>query len=167
MRRVKGLIHVKSPEAQSLQSDMVWKSDRGPRNSSWQGSRGTGLTWALSTTQVTVRISSAKFPEGTIDGVTAYLHLPDFGMELKGREIFSSSLHCDSAHTTFGSIDLTSTYSACTRGYLVASGIETRPSGLESDALTTRLPTAQQTSDHGHIKTIIKSSLEFKSRVQQ
>ncbi|GFY03344.1 hypothetical protein TNCV_1173021 [Trichonephila clavipes] len=27
-------------------------------------------------------------------------------------------------------------------GYLVASGIEPRPSGLESDALTTRLPTA-------------------------
>ncbi|GFW15836.1 hypothetical protein TNCV_1545701 [Trichonephila clavipes] len=27
-------------------------------------------------------------------------------------------------------------------GYLVTSGIEPRPSGLESDALTTRLPTA-------------------------
>ncbi|GFW35476.1 hypothetical protein TNCV_3071041 [Trichonephila clavipes] len=33
-------------------------------------------------------------------------------------------------------------YSVCTRGYLVTLGIEPRPSGLESDALTTRLPTA-------------------------
>ncbi|GFW45697.1 hypothetical protein TNCV_3246341 [Trichonephila clavipes] len=42
----------------------------------------------------------------------------------------------DSAHKTFGPTDLTSTY-------LVASGIEPRPSGLESDALTIRLPTAR------------------------
>ncbi|GFV09521.1 hypothetical protein TNCV_3159181 [Trichonephila clavipes] len=44
----------------------------------------------LSTIQVPVRISSAKFPEGMIDGGTTYLHLPNLGMELKGREIFSS-----------------------------------------------------------------------------
>ncbi|GFW76987.1 hypothetical protein TNCV_2724171 [Trichonephila clavipes] len=47
----------------------------------------------------------------------------------------------DSAHKTFGPPDLTSTHSVCTRR--VFTGIEPRPSGLESDALTTRLPTAQ------------------------
>ncbi|GFW92687.1 hypothetical protein TNCV_520031 [Trichonephila clavipes] len=46
----------------------------------------------------------------------------------------------DSAHKTFGLTDLTSTYTVCTRR--VFGGIEPRPSGLESDALTTRLPTA-------------------------
>ncbi|GFX58816.1 hypothetical protein TNCV_805201 [Trichonephila clavipes] len=66
------------------------QSDRGPRNSSWQEVR---LSLALSTIQVTVRISSAKFPEGTIDEDTTYLHLHNFGMELKGRKIFSSPLH--------------------------------------------------------------------------
>ncbi|GFV80173.1 hypothetical protein TNCV_1477351 [Trichonephila clavipes] len=42
----------------------------------------------------------------------------------------------DSAHKTFGPTDLTNTY---LEGIW---GIELRPSGLESDALTTRLPTA-------------------------
>ncbi|GFT71174.1 hypothetical protein TNCV_3001801 [Trichonephila clavipes] len=69
----------------------------------------------MSTIQVTVRISSAKFPEGTIDGNTTYLHLPNFGMELKGREIFSSPCTRDSTHKTFGPTDLTSTCSLCTR----------------------------------------------------
>ncbi|GFX81257.1 hypothetical protein TNCV_1828941 [Trichonephila clavipes] len=51
---------------------------------------------------------------------------------------FSLSL---SAHNqTFGPPDLTSPYSVCTRR--VFGGIEPRPSGLESDAITTRLPTA-------------------------
>ncbi|GFV85297.1 hypothetical protein TNCV_929271 [Trichonephila clavipes] len=58
--------------------------------------RGKGLevrlSLALATIQVTVRISSAKFPEGTIDGDTTYLHLHNSGMELKGREMFSSHL---------------------------------------------------------------------------
>ncbi|GFV35457.1 hypothetical protein TNCV_3204891 [Trichonephila clavipes] len=44
------------------------------------------------------------------------------------------------AHKTFGPTDLKSTYSVCTRS--VFGGIEPRPSGLESDALTTRLSTA-------------------------
>ncbi|GFW52503.1 hypothetical protein TNCV_404311 [Trichonephila clavipes] len=57
-----------------------------------------GLSLALSTIQVTVRFSSAKFPEGTIDGDTTYLH--NVCMELKGREIFSSSCARDSAHKT-------------------------------------------------------------------
>ncbi|GFY20070.1 hypothetical protein TNCV_2147631 [Trichonephila clavipes] len=48
----------------------------------------------------------------------------------------------DSAHKTFGLTDLTSTYSVFTRRVFGASGIEPWPSGLESDALTTRLPTA-------------------------
>ncbi|GFV97481.1 uncharacterized protein TNCV_2039891 [Trichonephila clavipes] len=43
------------------------------------------------------------------------------------------------AHKTFGPTDLTSTYSVCTR--IVFGGIEPRPSCLESDPLTTRLPT--------------------------
>ncbi|GFV39948.1 hypothetical protein TNCV_435631 [Trichonephila clavipes] len=49
----------------------------------------------------------------------------------------------DSAHKTFRPTDLTSMYSVCTR--MVFGGIERRPSGLESDALTTRLPTAYTT----------------------
>ncbi|GFS66132.1 hypothetical protein TNCV_2511081 [Trichonephila clavipes] len=77
------------------------KSDRGPRNSSWQEVR---LSLSLSTIQVTVRFSSAKFPEGTIDGNTTYLHLHNFCMELKGREIFFSPCARDSAHKTSDSL---------------------------------------------------------------
>ncbi|GFW18177.1 hypothetical protein TNCV_4007171 [Trichonephila clavipes] len=59
--------------------------------------RGNGLEvrllLALSTMQVIVRISSAKFPERTIDGDTTYLHLNNLDMELKGMEIFSSPLY--------------------------------------------------------------------------
>ncbi|GFV58919.1 uncharacterized protein TNCV_1826271 [Trichonephila clavipes] len=51
------------------------------------------LSLALSTKQMTVRISSAKFPEGTIDGDTTYLYLHNLGKELKGKEIFSTPLH--------------------------------------------------------------------------
>ncbi|GFT60952.1 hypothetical protein TNCV_4092391 [Trichonephila clavipes] len=58
--------------------------------------RGKGLevrmSLALSTIQVTVRISSAKFHKVTIDGDTTYLYLHNFCMELKGREMFSSPL---------------------------------------------------------------------------
>ncbi|GFX56754.1 uncharacterized protein TNCV_495021 [Trichonephila clavipes] len=45
------------------------------------------------------------------------------------------------AHKTFGPTDLTSTYSMCTLRVIDGPSIEPRPSGLESDALTTRLPT--------------------------
>ncbi|GFU42490.1 hypothetical protein TNCV_4556141 [Trichonephila clavipes] len=66
--------------------------------------RGKGLevrlSLALSTIQVTVRFSSAKFPEGPIDDDTTYLHLHNFCMELKWREIFSSPCTRDSAHKT-------------------------------------------------------------------
>ncbi|GFV86149.1 hypothetical protein TNCV_671461 [Trichonephila clavipes] len=51
------------------------------------------LSLALRTIQVTVRISSVKFSEGTIDGDTTYVHLHNFAMRLEGREIFSSPLH--------------------------------------------------------------------------
>ncbi|GFW96700.1 transposable element Tcb1 transposase [Trichonephila clavipes] len=51
------------------------------------------LALALSTIQVSVRFSSAKFPEETIDGDTTYLNLRNVGMELNGREIFFSTLH--------------------------------------------------------------------------
>ncbi|GFW34756.1 hypothetical protein TNCV_953841 [Trichonephila clavipes] len=64
-------------------------------------------------------------------------------MELEGREIFSSSRHpgfCCDFRKTFGPTDLTR---ACVTlcvlgGYLVSSGMEPRPFGLESDALTAR-----------------------------
>ncbi|GFX17817.1 hypothetical protein TNCV_2292661 [Trichonephila clavipes] len=79
-----------------------------------------------------------EIPEETIDGDTTDLH--NLGMELKGREIFSSPLHSWFSPQDYGPTDLTSTYSMCTRR--VFGGIEPRPSGLESDALTTRLPTA-------------------------
>ncbi|GFU95463.1 hypothetical protein TNCV_4787981 [Trichonephila clavipes] len=64
------------------------------------------LLLALATIQVTVRISSAKFPEGTIDGSTTCLHLPNLGMGLMGREIYSP-IPCtrDQAHKTFGRPD--------------------------------------------------------------
>ncbi|GFS81971.1 hypothetical protein TNCV_1790471 [Trichonephila clavipes] len=60
--------------------------------------RGMGLEVRLSLTfstiQVTVRFSSEKFPEGTIDGTTTYFH----DLELTGREIFSSL--CAESHKT-------------------------------------------------------------------
>ncbi|GFV55097.1 hypothetical protein TNCV_2623181 [Trichonephila clavipes] len=48
----------------------------------------------------------------------------------------------DSAHKTFGPTDLKNTYSVCTRRVFGGTDIEPRPSGLESGAQTTRLPTA-------------------------
>ncbi|GFW30438.1 hypothetical protein TNCV_453761 [Trichonephila clavipes] len=45
-------------------------------------------------------------------------------------------------HKTFEPIDLTSTFSVSIRRVFGGTGIEPRPSVLESDALTTRLPTA-------------------------
>ncbi|GFT52096.1 hypothetical protein TNCV_4504741 [Trichonephila clavipes] len=58
------------------------------------------LTLALSAIRVTVGISSVKFPEGTIDGDTTYLHLHNLGMELKGREYSPVPCTRDSAHKT-------------------------------------------------------------------
>ncbi|GFU96728.1 hypothetical protein TNCV_839531 [Trichonephila clavipes] len=46
--------------------------------------------------KVTVRISSAKFPEGTIDGETTYLHLNNLDMELKGGKDSPVPCTCDS-----------------------------------------------------------------------
>ncbi|GFX56740.1 hypothetical protein TNCV_494881 [Trichonephila clavipes] len=72
--------------------------------------------------QMTVRISSAKFPGGTIDGNTTYLHLHNLDMGLKRKETCTS----DSAHKTSGSTDLTSTYSVCTRRVFVGIGHRTQ-----------------------------------------
>ncbi|GFV64738.1 hypothetical protein TNCV_3275091 [Trichonephila clavipes] len=47
------------------------------------------LSLTLRTMQVTVRFSSAKFPEGTIDGDTTSLSPPPYAWKLKGKEIFS------------------------------------------------------------------------------
>ncbi|GFY28108.1 hypothetical protein TNCV_4394421 [Trichonephila clavipes] len=52
----------------------------------------------------------------------------------------------ESARKTFGPTDLTSPYSVCTRR--VFGGIKPRPSGLESDALTTRLSVSEATVEH-------------------
>ncbi|GFY06510.1 RNase H domain-containing protein [Trichonephila clavipes] len=65
-------------------------------------------------------------------------------MGLKGRELFSSPLHSWFSSGDFGPTDLTNTCSVCTRRVFGGTGIQPRPSGMESDALTTRLPTAQK-----------------------
>ncbi|GFV99773.1 hypothetical protein TNCV_5081331 [Trichonephila clavipes] len=108
------MINLKLFKTQILISP-VWRS----QNEAHEIHRGkeieARLSLALSTIQVTVRFSSAKFPEGTIDGDTTYLYLPNLDMELKRREIFPVSCTRDSAHKTFGPIDLTRTYSVCTR----------------------------------------------------
>ncbi|GFY14605.1 hypothetical protein TNCV_4828081 [Trichonephila clavipes] len=107
--------------------------------------RGKGLdahmsmALTLSTIQVTVRFSSVKFPKWTIDGGTTDLHLHNLGIELKGREY--SPVPCI---RDFSPQNLrTPRFNEhVLRVYLVALGIESRPSGLQSDALTTRIPTA-------------------------
>ncbi|GFY16159.1 hypothetical protein TNCV_2348041 [Trichonephila clavipes] len=73
------------------------------------------LTLAFSTIQVTVRISSAKFLKGTIDGDTTYIHLHNLGMKLKGREYSSVSCTRDLAHKNLGPTYLMSKYSMYTR----------------------------------------------------
>ncbi|GFT47478.1 hypothetical protein TNCV_3750111 [Trichonephila clavipes] len=75
---------------------------------------------------MTVRISSAKFPEGTIDGDTTYLPLHNLGMELNGRG--NSSVPCtrDSHHKDFGPTDLTRTYSVCTQRVYGGNGHQTQ-----------------------------------------
>ncbi|GFW17772.1 hypothetical protein TNCV_1133721 [Trichonephila clavipes] len=85
------------------------------------------LALALSTIQVIARIISAKFPEGTINSDTTYLHLHNFGMELKGRKYSPVPCSRDSAHKTFGPTDLTSTYSVCTRRVFRGIGHRTQP----------------------------------------
>ncbi|GFW35834.1 hypothetical protein TNCV_1926651 [Trichonephila clavipes] len=60
----------------------------------------------------------------------------------RGGEYFPVPCIRDSAHKTFGPTDLTSTYSECTQRVFGGIGHRTRPYGLDSDALTTRLPTA-------------------------
>ncbi|GFV90556.1 hypothetical protein TNCV_2222721 [Trichonephila clavipes] len=58
--------------------------------------RGMGLEIRLllawSTIHVVVRFSSAKVPEGPIDGDTTYLHLHNFYMETKGEGNILQSL---------------------------------------------------------------------------
>ncbi|GFW59028.1 hypothetical protein TNCV_2831341 [Trichonephila clavipes] len=57
------------------------------------------LSLALSTIQVTVGFSSAKFPEGAINGDTTYISNSTISAwKLKGREIFSSPCARDLAH---------------------------------------------------------------------
>ncbi|GFU25844.1 hypothetical protein TNCV_5103881 [Trichonephila clavipes] len=88
------------------------------------------LALALSTIQVTVRISSVKFSEGTIHGDTTYLHLHDLVMELKEEKYSPVPCTCDLAHKTFGPTDLTSVYSVCPRR--VFGGIEHRTQTFRS-----------------------------------
>ncbi|GFX33546.1 hypothetical protein TNCV_1932131 [Trichonephila clavipes] len=63
--------------------------------------------------QVTVRITSTKFPAGTVDGDTTYLHLNDFGMDWRGGKPSPVLCTHDSTHMTYGPTDLTSPYSVC------------------------------------------------------
>ncbi|GFU22412.1 hypothetical protein TNCV_1934441 [Trichonephila clavipes] len=59
------------------------------------------LSLALSTIQVTVRFSSAKFPERTIHGDTTSISTSRISAwKLKGRKIFSSPCARDKAHKT-------------------------------------------------------------------
>ncbi|GFU79215.1 hypothetical protein TNCV_2137381 [Trichonephila clavipes] len=105
--------------------------------------RGKGLevrlSLALSTIQETVQFSSAKFPEGAINGDTTYLHLHNFCMELKGREIFSRPLLSGLSPQDIGPADLTSTYSVCTRR--VFGGIGHRTQTFRSRLLGSRQST--------------------------
>ncbi|GFT66431.1 hypothetical protein TNCV_3208691 [Trichonephila clavipes] len=82
----------------------------------------------------------------TIDGDTPNLHLYNLGKELEGREIFSSPLNSWfqlRPPTRLSDLLIKRARSPCVLGgYLVASGIESRPPGLESDTRTTRLPMA-------------------------
>ncbi|GFU91621.1 hypothetical protein TNCV_2543831 [Trichonephila clavipes] len=73
------------------------------------------LSLALSTIQVTVRFSSAKFPEGAIDGGTTYHHLHNICMETEGEGNTLQSLRSRLSPQDYGPTDLTSTYSVCTR----------------------------------------------------
>ncbi|GFV06549.1 hypothetical protein TNCV_2948711 [Trichonephila clavipes] len=61
-----------------------------------------------------------------------YLYLHNFCMETEGEGNILQSLRLELNPQDYGPTDLTSTYTVCTR----------RVFGLESDALTTRLPTA-------------------------
>ncbi|GFV64707.1 hypothetical protein TNCV_1636601 [Trichonephila clavipes] len=92
--------------------------------------RGKGLevrlSLALAIIQVTERNSSAKSPEGTIDGDTTYLHLHNFAMGLEGKEYSLVLCTRHSAHKTFGPTDLTSTLSACTQSVFGGIGHRTQ-----------------------------------------
>ncbi|GFX98541.1 hypothetical protein TNCV_1501191 [Trichonephila clavipes] len=87
-----------------------------------------------------------------------------FGRELRmGGEYSPGPCTRDSTHKTFGATDLTSTYSVCTRR--VFGGIGPRPSGLKSDALTTRLPTALCLCFNSYIATTIKTNLSWRQKL--
>ncbi|GFW41141.1 hypothetical protein TNCV_841821 [Trichonephila clavipes] len=73
------------------------------------------LSLALSTIQVTVRFSSAKFPEGTIDGDTTYLRLYNFCMETEGKGNSHERTDWRINPQDYRPTDLTSTYSVCTQ----------------------------------------------------
>ncbi|GFT63345.1 hypothetical protein TNCV_3696091 [Trichonephila clavipes] len=75
---------------------------------------------------------------GTIDYDTTSISTSTISeWKLKGREIFSRPCVRDSAHKTTDPLIQRARTPRVLDGYLVASGIEPRPSGLESDALTT------------------------------
>ncbi|GFU06755.1 hypothetical protein TNCV_4353201 [Trichonephila clavipes] len=81
--------------------------------------RGKGLevrmSLALSTIQVTVRFSSAKFPEGTIDGATTSIFTSTISAWTEGEGNILQSLRSRLSPQDFGPTNLTSTYSVCTR----------------------------------------------------
>ncbi|GFY10167.1 probable RNA-directed DNA polymerase from transposon BS [Trichonephila clavipes] len=84
---------------------------------------------------------------------------------LISQEPISDNLEKEWSH--FKHSIFTAAKSSIPRGkrYLVTSSIEPRPSGLESDALTTRLPTAQKLlviviSDNGHVSVDAREAAE-------
>ncbi|GFW26688.1 uncharacterized protein TNCV_2850781 [Trichonephila clavipes] len=71
------------------------------------------------------------------------------------------------SHKTFGLTDLTSTYPCVLGEYLVAFDIETRLSHLQSDALTTRLPTARGPHIPPLMIPLIRASLHRGPKLHQ
>ncbi|GFU18007.1 hypothetical protein TNCV_3393631 [Trichonephila clavipes] len=117
------------------------------------GGRGSRVVWYMGRPSETMHVKSGSSSRwcGVVPSPTPCPDLAPSDLRLfpKLKETLHgtvggeySPVFCirDSAQKTFGPTDLTSTYPVCTRR--VFGGIEPKPSGLESDALTTRLPTA-------------------------
>ena len=79
-------------------------------------SKGARYSWEA---KPILQWQESDFCFSTIDGRTFHLHLHNFDMSVKGREIFSrDNTHGNlltADHGTFGKTDFTSTCTACTR----------------------------------------------------
>ncbi|GFT92086.1 hypothetical protein TNCV_3549581 [Trichonephila clavipes] len=97
------------------------------------------MALVMSTIQVTIRISSVKFPERMINGNTTYLHLQILPWDWRGGKYSPVPCTGDSAHKTFGPADLTSTYSMCTRRVFSGFGHRTQAFRYEVRCSSIRL----------------------------